>query len=1137
MRILPGAAAAGAAQQGAAAPRDEEEAKDSDGDANVQREERRSKNRNDPRSMERSGSKNTASPKADNDDDLQDQDQSANGQAKGKSKAKTTEGDNDEEGEEEEDDDDNDDDDDDDDNEDDGEDKTRRRRSKRARKNRMDLSKVLNEEDNAMESDSDDGGGGAASSDEDNIDGGRRTRSSARTRRRRSRHSSNDAGDEDDDEEVAAAAAAKKKRTRRRRYDDDDDDDDDIVNGDNEDNDEDAETGGAEEEEEEEEDDDDEDYQEDDDKKSGIRRRRRSSRSSELRTKGREDPLSAARRMKAEKRWKVREDTRAGKRGSTRRGKSAEEADEDFSANNVSSEESEDAGAEGLVDEEVNGSDSAGSSAEASSATKSRSKAPGRARAMSLDSTGREARLAGASPSGSTSSSRAEPRKRGRPAMSATAFARQALKRRRPDPKDLKRRVAEAANRRPSANHLKPISSTSSSTSSISTTLSRPSTAGSRAGSNLGAPADDLIKLGSDQRSKSHGASGVGSRGEHASSKATLDRRMSGSSESSRAAGSLQRQQQDQPSVTPLKANSLDAGQLATLKAKLKGSTPNAGAVRARPGSLFRAIGQRSGASASPTPTSELTPEQRKTREAVAMALALKKKKQAPGVDTGSNGSAPGSKNASPIVKAAAASIKPPSLSSSDMGRGKSPVHAQKRPLVSSKTGSAGMAKLSSMADASAGTTKTEGVGASLNAGASSSTAAAGSIAPSSAKKQKRPKLRKHIKKPGGIDLSPPADTRTHWNASEVIKGFLYVGAGWDQNQRCLVNRKADPVELKASRLSWCRDHNMCYALNMAGSPMQRELRGISYVLPETRSVRIDVNDLDTWDEKTMRAGFDRGAEFIEEAWKAHSVAKERCLLASNSQVRIVPPTIFVHCVAGVNRSPMCVVWWLCKYHGVRIRDAWELVRRRRDQGAHWTDVTLGGPSPPEGYVPSEEDLERAATRKFQHRYDVVSKKLVLDFVPLEPPPEDAKDRSANPESDATKDTAQANSKSESTSDAEPVKKEQGDEAAKNGEATKNESNADASKDAATSGDAPAEKLEPSESRVAAPAAPSGIMSAAVAKAASESGNPDEPAVVLPPSVKYPKALWFINAEKHLSQFFKRSVEPEQLVAPLPNQQ
>ena len=258
---------------------------------------------------------------------------------------------------------------------------------------------------------------------------------------------------------------------------------------------------------------------------------------------------------------------------------------------------------------------------------------------------------------------------------------------------------------------------------------------------------------------------------------------------------------------------------------------------------------------------------------------------------------------------------------------------------------------------------------------------------PASATKkvQKRPKIRTQISSLNSPSLEMPAQCATSWNASEIIKDFLFIGAGWCQSNRCLVNREGDDFTLKTNRVLWTRSRNMVYALNMAGSPLQKELRGIKYVLDETRSKRIDMNDLDIWDEENMHKGFDKGAEFIEEAWKTHREVRSKNAMTSNVAQRRVPPTILVHCVAGVNRSPMCVVWWLVRFHGVSVRDAWDLIRTRRDIGANWKNVTLGGEAPPEGYVPSEEDIENAMNRKFQHLYDLVGIKEE-ESVPIDQP-------------------------------------------------------------------------------------------------------------------------------------------------------
>mmetsp|Transcript_423 Transcript_423/g.620 ORF Transcript_423/g.620 Transcript_423/m.620 type:complete len:988 (-) Transcript_423:444-3407(-) len=928
--------------------------------------ERRSKTRNDPRRGRQLSNE-------DNDEDEDDDSTSHNNNSISNSRRTNRSGDADDDDEEDNDD----------------NNTTMRRRSNRARRNRVDLSEVFTEEEKVVDSDADD-----EDANNDNADSGsdesafRKTR---KTRRGRRRH-----GSSSDD---AADGAAE-------REEEEDDEGMDL----------------------------DEDYNEEEDGERNGNKRQSSSRSAELRTKAREDTLEESRR-KDEKRWKVREDKAAAAAAAstaprrTRRSKSAEDADEDFSAGNGSSEESEDSGAERAVadgiSDDLKSSDSASHGSRNGSEQKSRGRL-GRVRSSSVASND-DSRSAN-SPAGNstTSGSRPEPRKRGRPAMSASDFARQALKRARPDPKDLKRRVALGQNRKSATNVIRPIPTSSSNI------LLRPSAS---VGSSLTASSSAL-----DTRRRSNS----GSEGPP-----------------------LQR-------TTPQKVTDMAPSELAAMKAKLKDKGINTrgatGVVRARPDSLFKSIGSRSSTNVSPTPTSDNNAdEQRRKREAVLAAM----RKQAPGVvDTSSGSTGSGSKSGSPVfganasVPGGAVGLKATTPVADPISRAKSPLGNVASPVN-----------------------------------------AIDSV--SSAKKQKRPKLRKPMKKAGGVDLSPPTDTRTSWNASEVIKGFLYVGAGWDQNQRCLVNRKNDDMELKASRMAWCRDHNMCYALNMAGSPHQRELRGIGYVLPETKSVRIDVNDLDIWDEQSMRKGFERGADFIEEAWKAHVLAKERCQQASNSQMRIVPPTIFVHCVAGVNRSPMSVVWWLCKYHGLRIRDAWELVRKRRDQGAHWTDVTLGGPPPPEGYVPSEEDLKRASTRKFQHRYDVTSKKMVLDYVPLEPPPEDDNkpcgsdlDGSKEAVNKTAAETASSSSSSSSIKDEVTVKTEN-------------------SKTPATSAEAAEQQQAALQSDGPNPGS----------KTVVKSGEKQQQA----DAVRYPKALWYINAEKILSPNFKRGLENERILAPYPS--
>jgi len=211
----------------------------------------------------------------------------------------------------------------------------------------------------------------------------------------------------------------------------------------------------------------------------------------------------------------------------------------------------------------------------------------------------------------------------------------------------------------------------------------------------------------------------------------------------------------------------------------------------------------------------------------------------------------------------------------------------------------------------------------------------------------KRAKIRSlaTVQKKVTVDLAAPelpGPGRTNaFNVSEVIKGFLFIGAGFDPSNRVvthLPNDKAEP-ELRMERQSWFEQNNVRYALNMAGSPLQKELAGISYPIEDTllEKLALDVNDLDEWFD-AMVEPFEKGAEFIQKAFEEHSKIKSKP--APEAQ----PPRIFVHCVAGVNRSPFVVVWWLVKYHSIRPHDAWDIVRKRRDAGVNWTNQTLGGP-------------------------------------------------------------------------------------------------------------------------------------------------------------------------------------------------
>jgi len=196
-------------------------------------------------------------------------------------------------------------------------------------------------------------------------------------------------------------------------------------------------------------------------------------------------------------------------------------------------------------------------------------------------------------------------------------------------------------------------------------------------------------------------------------------------------------------------------------------------------------------------------------------------------------------------------------------------------------------------------------------------------------------------------EFGPPTSLLDRsFNVSEIIPAFLFLGAGCEDNGRCIVNFPTTPVLERASRLAFFLQQNVAYCLNMAGSRFQKELQDMAYPRSDIAVLAIDVNDVAAWEAGNSEK-FDQGAAFIQAAWEAHCEARK--LAASSSTTSSSPgvehraPSIFVHCVAGVNRSPMVVVWWMCKHHRWRPRDAWDFVRERRDQGVGWTDATLKG--------------------------------------------------------------------------------------------------------------------------------------------------------------------------------------------------
>lgn len=176
------------------------------------------------------------------------------------------------------------------------------------------------------------------------------------------------------------------------------------------------------------------------------------------------------------------------------------------------------------------------------------------------------------------------------------------------------------------------------------------------------------------------------------------------------------------------------------------------------------------------------------------------------------------------------------------------------------------------------------------------------------------------------LQTEPKHPTVNPFNVSEVIKDFLYIGAGYDCNGRMVTTLPNSPDDEDGSRLKWWTEKKCKFALNMAGSPLQTELQGIEYPAG-VDSLTLDVNDIEEWQGEKMRVAFQQGAEYIERCYKQRGEGA----------------SIFVHCVAGVNRSPFVVVWWLVKMHNIHPNFAYDLVRIRRDLAVGWRDETLGG--------------------------------------------------------------------------------------------------------------------------------------------------------------------------------------------------
>ena len=179
-------------------------------------------------------------------------------------------------------------------------------------------------------------------------------------------------------------------------------------------------------------------------------------------------------------------------------------------------------------------------------------------------------------------------------------------------------------------------------------------------------------------------------------------------------------------------------------------------------------------------------------------------------------------------------------------------------------------------------------------------------------------------------------------NVSHIIANFLFMGAGVDRNgktsastYRGVMTQFGEPEKITREKENFFHMNRIKFVLNIAS--MDKEINGSDFPGGYAKDVilkKIPMRDRPDFTEP-MGAMLDDAADFIELALKDH---REAVLKKRNDF-----PTILVHCVAGVNRSAMAVVWWLAKYHGFTPREAASIVRRRREKQCSWESGTVLG--------------------------------------------------------------------------------------------------------------------------------------------------------------------------------------------------
>ena len=188
------------------------------------------------------------------------------------------------------------------------------------------------------------------------------------------------------------------------------------------------------------------------------------------------------------------------------------------------------------------------------------------------------------------------------------------------------------------------------------------------------------------------------------------------------------------------------------------------------------------------------------------------------------------------------------------------------------------------------------------------------------------------------------------WNTTDLFDGFLFLGAGKDDNGRCLPFHKGESESLWSEKNTFFKSYNIRYVLNMASN--DHELKESSYSVQKgsIKYLGLPMNDVDEF-TNDMALMFDKGAYFIEECCRLHLSMKARHIMVEEKNKdkkkdetnKDLPLSIYVHCVAGVHRSAMVVVWWMVKFRGWNLREAWGTVRNIRDGSCNWRNVTLGG--------------------------------------------------------------------------------------------------------------------------------------------------------------------------------------------------